>query len=315
MEEQVKQAKHIICVNNSDGTTATTQLPNDFAIQFNNSAFTNIQSGTKNATKVFFTPQLYSIDWFFNNINSSAKNNKFIVSGTLITNGSVTIPDNIYDGITLASAIQGIMNDATNGVKYNGAIMNWVVTYVPNNSKMLIYYTTAGATNVSIRFSDFANGVFTYDTTKVLGMYVFANSIYTKTIASSGIGASLTSDTCIDLNPYQVIRVHSNVSKRTLTKVKGALCPTDILFEIPTYNQSIGSTLTFAPLSPDLYRQEIVSNFDYMTFQLRDKYGGLIPIVSSGECNITFVIEREITEPTNADRMYSIGNYTQFSSM
>jgi hypothetical protein len=42
MEEQVKQAKHIICVNNSDGTTATTQLPNDFAIQFNNSAFTNI---------------------------------------------------------------------------------------------------------------------------------------------------------------------------------------------------------------------------------------------------------------------------------
>lgn len=315
MEEQVKQAKHIICVNNSDGTTATTQLPNDFAIQFNNSAFTNIQSGTKNATKVYFTPQLFSIDWFFNNINSSAKNNKFVVSGTGITNGTVVIPDNIYDAVSLALQITTQMNDATTGVKYNGAVMAWSVAFVPNNSKMLLYYGTAGATNVSIRFSDFANGAFTYDITKVLGMYVFANSIYTKTISASGIANAIVSDTCVDLNPYQVVRVHSNVAKRTLSKVRGALCPTDILFEIPTYNQAIGSTLTFAPLSPDLYRQEIVSNFDYMTFQLRDKYGGLIPISPSSECNITFVIEREITEPTNADRMYSIGNYTQFSNM
>jgi hypothetical protein len=314
MSGQTKSAKHIICVNNSDGTTGS-QSPNDFAIQFNNSAFTNIQSGTKDPTKVHLTPQLFSCDWFFNNINSSAKNNKFVVSGTNITNGSVVIPDGIYDGVSLASTIQGIMNDATTGVKYNGAVMAWVITYVPASSKMLMYYSTAGATNVSIRFSDFANSVFTYDITKVLGMYIFSNSIYTKTIASSGIGASIVSDTCVDLNPYQVIRLHSNVAKRTFAKKGGGLTTTDILFEIPTYNQAIGSTLTFPPISPDLYRQEIVSNFDYMTFQLRDKYGGLIPLPSSCEANFTFVIEREITEPTNADRMYSIGSYTQFSNM
>ena len=314
MSAQTKSAKHIICVSNSDGTAGTNSA-NDFAIQFNNSAFTNIQSGTKDATKVFFTPQLFSCDWFFNNINSSAKNNKIVVSGTGITNGNVVIPDGIYDAVSLALQLTTQMNDATTGVKYNGAVMAWSVVFVPANSKMLIYYGTAGATNVSVRFSDFAGGAFTYDITKVMGMYVFANSNYTKTISASGIANAIASDTCVDLNPYQVVRLHSNVAKRTFAKRGTGLTTTDILFEIPTYNQAIGSTLTFAPLSPDLYRQEIVSNFDYMTFQLRDKYGGLIPLPSSVEANITFVIEREITEPTNADRVYSIGGYNQFSNM
>ena len=122
----------------------------------------------------------------------------------------------------------------------------------------------------------------------------------------------------IDLAPFQSIRVHSNVAKRTFAMVGGAskvLTGTNILFEIPVYNQLVGGTMTFVPQDGDLYRQEIQSNFDNMSFELRGTNGALIPLFEGAEFNMTFIIEREIYQPTNDDRKSAQNDYLSFSRM
>lgn len=71
-----KYSKQTFCISNSDGTPST---PNNFQVNFSNSNVTNVQSNQEQ-TKTYFTPQLFTCDWFFNNVSEAVGNNKFVVT-------------------------------------------------------------------------------------------------------------------------------------------------------------------------------------------------------------------------------------------
>lgn len=336
-KSEVRYSRQFVTVSNTDGLAGDDSKAQDFQVAFSNSAFTNQQSAHEQ-TKTYFTPQMVSFDYFFNNVSSSIKNNKFRIEATdptrnaNISGGSpytLTIPNNNYNASTLATAIQTALNDATTGFKWTSGttLANWTVTYNANTYRFVWSYATAdpaGNTGLTMRWR--------YNDTSVT-----PNVIYNSTKLLGNIGATtdcpttagFTGGSMVDLAPYQVVRLHSNIAKRTFamqdryttsnagvtTSAGKQLNGTDILFEIPTNSQLTGSTLTFLPTTPETYRQEIVSNFDNVTFQLRDINGNLIPLFDGSEFNLTFVIEREIVQPNNEDRLGAVADFANFSTM
>lgn len=342
-KSEVRYSRQFVTVKNSDGMRGDDSPAQDFQVAFSNSAFTNQQSAHEQ-TKTFFTPQFVSFDYFFDNVSQQLHNNKFQIKATLagdnakIQGGSpytCVIPTNTYDGITLATAIETALNDAGSGIKWSSAgtpLLNFTVAFSVLTNRLTFSYTAyyTGTTETPLTF------VFKYtDTTPVPN--ITYNTI--KLVGNIGITAEcptragFTMLSIVDLAPFQAVRLHSNIAKRTFTmndryvfaptlldpnatvRAGKQLAGSDILFEIPTFNQLTGSTLTFLPTTPDVYRQEIVSNFDNVTFQLRDTYGNLLPLFAGTEFNITFVIEREIVQPNNEDRMGAVADYANFSTM
>lgn len=341
-KSEVRYSRQFVTVKNSDGMAGEDSPAQDFQVAFSNSAFTNQQSAHEQ-TKTFFTPQFVSFDFFFDNVSQQLRNNKFQIKATtpaqsaLISGGSpytCVIPTNTYDGITLATAIEDALNNAGSGMKWASAgtpLLNFTVAFSVLTNKLTISYAVAEPTvGISLTF------VFKYtDTTPVPN--IIYNTI--KLVGNIGITqvcptpAGFTLSSIVDLAPFQAVRLHSNIAKRTYTmndryvfqptlldpnatnRAGKQLAGSDILFEIPTFNQLTGSTLTFLPTSPDVYRQEIVSNFDNVTFQLKDTYGNLLPLFAGTEFNITFVIEREIVQPNNEDRLGAVADYANFSTM
>jgi hypothetical protein len=358
----VKYSKQFVCIKNTD---ATPSLAQSFSINFSNSAFTNLQSSHEQ-TKTYLTPQFFCVDWFFNNVSEALKNNHFTIAqaagvpGNHYQSAVYLIPDDVYDGVSLAYALAhqiitpqpppappvvtygGILNDVPlNGgnagtwVSGNTAL-NWVATFDAISGRLNLQYfipdpvppvtiPVSTTTALTLNFAPIYNTI-QYNCNRIFGNIGTAASPYTATIGQSQI---IYFGSLVDLAPYQAIRLHSNIAKRTLvmrprtivdnagnsTTTAGALSNSDILMEIPTYNQSVGGMLTFVPTNPDVYKQEIVSNFDTMTIELRDSDGNLLPLFAGAEFNFTFVIEREIIQPTNEDRVKSTADYAQFSTM
>jgi hypothetical protein len=336
-KSEVRYSRQFVTLGNTDGLAGDDSKAQDFQVAFSNSAFTNQQSAHEQ-TKTYFTPQMVSFDYFFNNVSGDIKNNKFRIEATdplrnaNILGGSpytLTIPDNNYNASTLATAIQTALNDATTGFKWTSGttLATWTVTYNANTYRFVWSYATqdpAGNTALTMRWRYTDTSVtpnVRYDTAKLLG------NIGSTTSCPSTAG--FTGGSMVDLAPYQVVRLHSNIAKRTFamqdrytTSNTGVTTPagkqlngTDILFEIPTNSQLTGSTLTFLPTTPETYRQEIVSNFDNVTFQLRDINNNLIPLFAGSEFNLTFVIEREIVQPNNEDRLGAVADFANFSTM
>lgn len=431
-----KYSKQFFCVSNSDGSPST---PNNFQINFSNSSVTNIQSN-HDATRTYFTPQLFSCDWFFNNVSEEIKNNKFVVSqpGVQVqvvainpapfaaafqqsansavyafngvvaptvsvtvsapalagagqafvtchnqaTNGvigtsstefipvalapvnftfssrvlfpagvgiyfrinvigafanynygvdatpilamtytagpgvAITVPDNVYDGPALNTAVNTAMAGQVSNLV--GANMVFANIFNAVTSKYTWAFAPGSTGITTVSFVNTIGGV-QYDSAKVFGSI-------TPTIQ---IAAGVTNFTMlgnVDLVPYQVIRVHSNCAKRTFQKsgliTSGAnvnptsvLQGTDILFEVPIYSAQIGSVITWTPITSDLYRQDLVSNFDQFNISLRDKRGNLIPLLPNCEVNLTFMIERELILPNPDNVKNAIADYAQFSAL
>jgi len=336
-KSEVRYSRQFVTLGNTDGLAGDDSKAQDFQVAFSNSAFTNQQSAHEQ-TKTYFTPQMVSFDYFFNNVSGDIKNNKFRIEATdplrnaNILGGSpytLTIPDNNYNASTLATAIQTALNDATTGFKWTSGttLATWTVTYNANTYRFVWSYATqdpAGNTALTMRWRYTDTSVtpnVRYDTAKLLGNIGSTTECPTT--------AGFTGGSMVDLAPYQVVRLHSNIAKRTFamqdrytTSNTGVTTPagkqlngTDILFEIPTNSQLTGSTLTFLPTTPETYRQEIVSNFDNVTFQLRDINNNLIPLFAGSEFNLTFVIEREIVQPNNEDRLGAVADFANFSTM
>jgi hypothetical protein len=341
-KSEVRYSRQFVTVKNSDGMMGDASPAQDFQVAFSNSAFTNQQSAHEQ-TKTFFTPQFVSFDYFFDNVSQQLRNNKFQIKATApadnakINGGSpytCVIPTNTYDGITLASAIESALNSAGSGIKWASAgtpLLNWTVAFSVLTNRLTFSYAVpypTGETSLTFVFkytdtTPVPN--ITYNTIKLVG------NIGIEMVCPTSAGFTLLS--IVDLAPFQAVRLHSNIAKRTFSMVdRYVFAPTllnpnnsnfagkqlagsDILFEIPTFNQLTGSTLTFLPTTPDVYRQEIVSNFDNVTFQLKDTFGNLLPLFEGTEFNITFVIEREIVQPNNEDRMGAVADYANFSTM
>jgi len=354
----VKYSKQFVCIKNTD---ATPSLAQSFSINFSNSAFTNIQSSHEQ-TKTYLTPQFFCVDWFFNNVSEALKNNHFTIAQAAGTPGNhyqsavYLIPDDVYDGVSLAYALAheivtpappgppvvtygGILNSVplnggTAGTWVSGNTnLNWIATFDAISGRLNLEYVTADpvppalltTTNLTLNFAPTYNTI-SYNCNRIFGNIGSAATPYQATIGQSQI---IYFGSLVDLAPYQAIRLHSNIAKRTLvmrnrtivdnagnpTTTPGSLSNSDILMEIPTYNQAVGGMLTFVPTNPDVYKQEIISNFDTMTIELRDPDGNLLPLFPGAEFNFTFVIEREIIQPTNEDRVKSTADYAQFSTM
>ena len=309
----VRYSKQVICVKNTDGNPSNA---NNFQIAFSNSAFTNIQSAHEQ-TKTYFTPQFLSVDYFFNNVSSALGNHQFTVSGAGYNGGNVatiTLDDNVYDGTSLATQVNDKLNAAGTWTQGNTALL-WICEYSAVTGKFRFRYTTAnpaGASDLVVNFIPAGS-----NTIKLFGAITSSITISGNAVAPN-VARSFFMIAPIDLAPFQSIRVHSNVAKRTFAMVGGAskvLTGTNILFEIPVYNQLVGGTMTFVPHDGDLYRQEIQSNFDNMSFELRGTNGALIPLFEGAEFNMTFIIEREIYQPTNDDRKSAQNDYLSFSRM
>jgi hypothetical protein len=341
-KSEISYSRQFVTVKNSDGMRGDDSPAQDFQVAFSNSAFTNQQSAHEQ-TKTFFTPQFVSFDYFFDNVSQQLHNNKFQIKATLpadnakINGGSpytCVIPTNTYDGITLASAIESALNSAGSGIKWASAgtpLLNWTVAFSVLTNRLTFSYAVpepTGETSLTFVFkytdtTPVPN--ITYNTIKLVG------NIGIEAVCSTSAGFTLLS--IVDLAPFQAVRLHSNIAKRTFTmndryvfaptlldpnatnRAGKQLAGSDILFEIPTFNQLTGSTLTFLPTTPDVYRQEIVSNFDNVSFQLKDTYGNILPLFAGTEFNITFVIEREIVQPNNEDRLGAVADYANFSTM
>lgn len=229
---------------------------------------------------------------------------------------AITIPTNVYDGPALNTAV----NTAMAGQVFNVAGANMVFANLFN--AVTSKYTWAFAPgSTGITTISFVNtiGDVQYDSAKVFGSI-------TPTIQ---IPAGVTNFTMlgnVDLVPFQVIRIHSNCAKRTFQKsaliTSGAnanatsvLQGTDILFEVPIYSAQIGSVITWTPITTELYRQDLVSNFDQFNISLRDKRGNLIPLLPNCEVNLTFMIERELILPNPDNVKNAIADYAQFSTL
>lgn len=309
---ELKYSKQVVCVKNTDGTPNNA---NQFQIAFSNSAFTNIQSAHEQ-TKTYLTPQFLSFDYFFNNVSSSLENRVFTVDGTGYNSGNiatVTLDENVYDGSSLATQLNTKLNSAGTWTSGNTALV-WACSYSAITGKLTFAYGTtnpAGASALTLTFTAPQS-----NTIKLFGSV-------TSSVSINGTTKSLTMVAPVDLAPFQSIRVHSNVAKRTF-QMKGSgangdqrrvLTGTDILFEIPVYNQLVGGTMTFVPNDPFLYKQEIVSNFDNMSIELRGANGNLIPLFEGAECSFSFILEREIFQPSNDDRKNAQNDYLSFSRL
>jgi hypothetical protein len=304
---ELRYSKQVVCVKNSDGSPSSA---NQFQIAFSNSAFTNIQSAHEQ-TKTYLTPQFLSFDYFFNNVSDSLENRSFTIDGTGYNSGNiatVTLDENVYDGSALATQLNTKLNAAGTWTQNNTALV-WACTYSAVSGKLTFAYTNAnpvGGSTLRLTFTT-ANS----NTIKLFGSVTNEVTIPTT--------RTLTMVAPVDLAPFQSIRVHSNLAKRTFQMTgassKKVLTGTDILMEIPVYNQLVGGTLTFVPSEAFLYRQEILTNFDNMSIELRGPNGKLIPLFDGAECSFTFIIEREIFQPTNEDRKNAQNDYLSFSKL
>ena len=303
---ELRYSKQVVCVKNTDGSPSSA---NQFQIAFSNSAFTNIQSAHEQ-TKTYLTPQFLSFDYFFNNVSDSLENRSFTIDGTGYNGGNiatVTLDENVYDGSALATQLNTKLNAA--GTWTGGTALVWACTYSAVSGKLTFAYGTAnpaGGSTLRLTFTT-ANS----NTIKLFGSVTSEVTIPTT--------RTLTMVAPVDLAPFQSIRVHSNLAKRTFQMTgassKKVLTGTDILFEIPVFNQLVGGTMTFVPNDPFLYRQEILTNFDNMSVELRGPNGKLIPLFDGAECSFTFIIEREIFQPTNEDRKNAQNDYLSFSKL
>jgi hypothetical protein len=306
----VRYTKHFLSLSNSDAVSGG--VPTNFAVQFNNNSITNTQSTD---VKTHLTPIAFSCNWTYYNISTRLGNNQFKVSSAGFSSVFVVnIPDGIYNAASLADAITLAMNTSNAGGKMawsNGTLITWTVSFLANSSQIKFLYVneagTAPSGSPSITISvAYINGT-AISMVKELG-FASAGTL-TVTYASK----TATPPYTIDLVAYEVIRIHSNVAKSFFTKRNGVLTQNDVLFEIPVNNTGIGSTLYWSPATPDSLRQEIVSNIDFMTIRITDKYDNEIQLDPSAEVCFSFAIEREVMLPDQEDRLKASMQYLQFN--
>ena len=88
-----------------------------------------------------------------------------------------------------------------------------------------------------------------------------------------------------------------------------------MLFELIAPASTVGSTLVWENNTPELYSQEVHSNYDNLTLELKDRNGNLIDFFNQCNFNMTFSIEREIEMPDPRERLKNLQNLNQLGSV
>lgn len=327
-------------------------LAQDFSVNFNNPSITSV---VNNDTPTLFQPVYIALDWVYKNVTAKLKNNK-LTFRTPLQNGvrpdylydfngvnqhiavnsiTVTLNDDSYSPSYLASELQRILNATSpiHGVGwfFNNArtAMNWVVEYDATINALAINFTTeypGGVQAIEIVYIDNTQGS-EFNSAKIfgfidaLGLEYFtlprANAFTLVGTTRVLTDTKLFNPNIIDLKVYDVIRLHSNVAKRYLTKSGSSLSNSDILLEIlipNNYNNGDTILIDYSS-SPEIWKQTIQSNFDYITFTLKDKNSNIIELEPGCNFDITFKITRYITSQSKEDRLFNINSSNQTIGM
>jgi len=206
-------------------------------------------------------------------------------------------------------------------------ISTFAVSFGAATNSLTLAYNTNHPTNTPtlVLTTAFLESGIEYDSTRIWGTTFseFAGGIkvsgtFQLPYANRVVGLQLPN--YVDLQTLQVIRVHSNVAKRTFAK-RGAtglppsqriLSLTDILFEIPL-DGALGSTLVWQP-SDNRFMQDIASNFDELRITITDNKDNVVQFTQAAEINFTFAIERQIIVPDNEERIKALSDYNRFRS-
>ena len=307
-------------------------------IHFNNTAITNVSSDTPTV----FQPCLLTLDWAYNNITDKLRNNKLRLTtapnkfhSTTVAAGvseiDITLPNDRYDGFSLALKLKELLNQnvnwrQTNGDKYT---CNWLVEFDAAMNVFKIAFTreflpttggTAQKTGIKIlhKFEeiDGSTNLWGFDPKTSEFNIAEAQPFDAQTgLLDSSVNALPFS---ADLKIYDVINLHSNIAKRFLQKSGGSLSNTDVLLQILIPNNYLNGGQTILidfSASSDLWKQNVQSNFDFITFELRDTRGILIDLDPDSDFNITFKITRYIEELSKEDRIYNMSQYQKLGQI
>lgn len=318
------KSKQFFSINSTDASNFTDANDsfniNQMNFNFNNTNLTNIQ--TSHGQKCVFNPANVSIDWDYINISETLKNNKFqVLKGNPVTNTyTYTIPDDSYNALNLCSTIQTLLNDGTDGVPGANDIagsMVFIAQYDAISNRISIMYT---AQAVPITFETYPNiNNVQYNMTRIFGTTKSNSKSKTQTVNNQHNNGVLSKPTYfpfgVDFKVADVIRIHSNCAKRFFELKGGRLSQNSVLFELVVPNISNGSTLIWENYNSDIYSQEIFSNFDNLTIEIRSKDGKLVPFKANCQFNMTFTIERELEQPDPKERLKNLQNFNQLSSV
>lgn len=348
-QKVVRTTRHFINVSNQDSNDYGTPFhnPGQMYISMGNSGITNIQS-FNDQTQTTLTPISFVADITYNNVSNSFQNNKFRLS-SITANASpalalntigedvapitVTVPDGLYrTGAELATALQTALNTAPIGW-LDGAGGQVDITFgvafsAVTNSLTFSYATNAPgnipANPIVVLTTAFTEGGVAYDSSRIWGTTYSSiagiNVSGTFQIPYANRVAGLSLPNYIDLQTLQVLRIHSNIAKRTFAKrgsstdtpAQRILSVTDILFEIPL-ESSLGSTLFYQP-SDNRFMQDVASNFDELRLTITDNRDRVVNFTQAAEINFTFAIEREVIVPDNEARIKALSEYNKFRS-
>lgn len=250
---------------------------------------------------------------------------------------TVTIPEGMYNAAELGAAILAALNASTIGWYGAGGAtpIVWTNTTIDGNGRLtLAYATNAPAGTPALHFySQYTYNGETIDSSRILGMSVatITQAGGAATIVLGGFilpyanrVAGLQTPKVVDLKTVQSIYVHSNIAGRHAVKrgttASGAWNPeasqrpltmTDILFSF--YVQAdMGETFFFEPISPDVYSQEIVNNWDEMRIYLTDHKNQIIRFINQAEMTFNFSVTRDYIVPSAEDRIKNLMSYNSY---
>jgi hypothetical protein len=243
----------------------------------------------------------------------------------------------MYNAAELGAAILSALNTST--IRWwtagGGVPIVWTNTAIDGNGRLTIAYATNHPTlTPTLNFySAYTYNGETIDSSRILGM-TFANITQAGGAASYVYGgfvlpyadriAGLKTPKVVDVKTIQTIYVHSNIAGRHAVKrgytETGAWNPeasqrplsmTDILFSFAV-TSDMGATFYFEPVSPEVYSQEILNNWDEMRIYLTDAKGQLIKFINQAEMTFTFSVTREYVVPSAEDRIKNLMNYNAY---
>jgi hypothetical protein len=250
---------------------------------------------------------------------------------------TVTIPEGMYNLEELGAAILAALNASTIGWYGAGGAtpIVWTNTTIGGDGRLnLAYATNAPAGTPALHFySQYTYNGETIDSSRILGMS-FATITQAGGNPSIVLGgfilpyanrvAGLKTPKIVDIKTVQSIYVHSNIAGRHAVKrgttETGAWNPeasqrpltmTDILFSF--YVQAnMGETFFFEPLSPEVYSQEIINNWDEMRIYLTDHKNQIIKFVNQAEMTFNFSVTRDYIVPSAEDRIKNLMSYNSY---
>ena len=319
---ETKKTKQFYSINNAVATNTTNIQRMEY--NFNNSTLTNIQ--TSSGQKCIFTPISLTLDWDYKNISESLKNNRlsFDFNTAGYSDRVFKIDDNSYTPLSLCEYLNDALNDtiANGGVRSDAdGSLEWLAEFEPIRNKILIRYTVNVAVTVSIE-TYFLVGNVRYNATRWMGTTVGSSKTPSQTAQQVAANGAFTNPptniyppNTVDFRTIDTIRIHSNIAKRFFEITGGKLSGNNVLFELVAPASTVGSTLVWENHTPELYSQEVHSNYDNLTLELKDRNGNLIDFFDQCNFNMTFSIEREIEMPDPRERLKNLQNLNQLSSV